>query len=599
MDKKGEHKHLITHKEFVRQKVLGINGLIQTDIDPRVTIERLTFVNDIDEVQNEKLKEYNIWYAGDSDELRNFYMRANIIDYNQNPIYNRNKRSYFWSVATTEGDIKTTHSGQPRNIVDTLTNVVGLPKIGVGAPDSVLKEIDDRLKEILDDNNFEYALMQKARPLTFVEGWGAWKINWDSEFRDTPILLYYRANSVDFIYKSGQLAAIIYRDYYQDEKAINYVLYETRRIEKRQTDTYGKVPCLVIEKELFRENGDSRVITPVEMKSLPQLKDVQPLVVVENFNRFLGYPNIYFEDSTGDCPGRSIFTGKIDLFDDEDQCHSQAANAVRRSTVHEYFNVQYLEKDEHTGMPKMPKDFDRKYIAYKGAKGGDGAVNGGGLPVQVTQPQINFEQYAVEERNILLNIIDGIMSPATLGIDIAKDQNADAQREKEKVTIFTRNTVMAEEKRALKAIANDLLCADELMHKGTLSCKKYDVYVQYEEFADASFEAKLETTLTGWQSGAMSDEMFIEYLYGNSISPEIRDRELKFMKDQRAASQQEMQQFDPAMFGDLGAENPYNDAMEKANIEDVQEDAGVPTLGEYDKIHDRDEMSDLEKSVKE
>lgn len=590
---------IYTHKEYIRQKCLGMNGLIQTDMDPQTREERLTFVNDISEIQRQKLREYNIWYAGDSDELLNFYTKENAIDYNSNPIYNRNKRTYFWSETSTESDVKRTHSGMPRNIVDTLVNIVGIPKIGVGDPDGVLKSVDKRLKEILEENNFNHLVAQKSRPMTFVEGWGGWKINWDTDFKDVPLLVYYRADSVDFIFRSeNQLCAIIYRDYYQDENGHNYVLYETRRLEKRDTLSFGRVPCLIIEKELFREEHADGVITPVELSSLPQLRDIEPRIIIENFNRFLGAPNIFFEDSTGDCPGRSIFTGKIDLFDDEDQCHSQAANAVRRSTVHEYFNVNYLEKDEHTGMPKMPKVFDRKYISYKGPKGGDGAVAGGGLPVQVTQPQIDFSQYGAEEQNILLNIINGIMSPATLGIDIAKKDNAEAAREKEKVTIFTRNTIIAEESRAFKTIANDLLCADQLMHEGHLTCKKYDVYVQYDEFADASFEAKLETTLTGFQSGAMSPEMFIEYLYGNTISPEIKERELKYIKEQQ---QQQMQDasMDTSMFGDMGEENPYNTAHEKVDISSTGEDLGVPELDDYMKIHSGSQKSDVEKMVED
>lgn len=555
-------KKNLTVKEYIRRKALGITGLIESGIDSRDRDERLTFVNNIDEVQKNKLKEYNVWYVGDSDELINFYTRASTIDYNTDPLYNRNKKSYFWAVSSTENDIKRTHSGMPRNIVDTLVNIVGTPKVGVGAPDSVLKEVDDRLREILDENDFNKQLIQKARPLTLVEGWGAWKINWDSDFSDVPILLYYRADAVDFIYRSGRLIAIVYKDYYQDEKGLNYILFETRRIEKRDTDA-GRVPCLIIEKDLFRVNGDSDVLTPISLGSLPQLKDVQAAICIENFNRFLGYPCIYYEDSTEDCYGRSIFTGKIDLFDDEDQCHSQAANAVRRSTVHEYFNTQYLERDSRTGMPIMPKDFDRKYISYKGPKGGDGAI-AGGTPVTVTQPNIEFTQYSMEEQNILLNIINGIMSPATLGIDIAKKDNAEAQREKEKVTIFTRNTLIGEEKKTIRAVAIDLLCADELMHHGKLTCKKYDVYCQYDEFADASFEAKLEAVLTGWQGGLVSDEMAIDYLYGDSVSKEIRDRELKFIQDQRASEQSAA--MDPGMFGELGAENEYNDEHEKVEV---------------------------------
>lgn len=576
----------ITVKEYVRRKALGLLGLIDSSIDPRVREERLTFVNDINEVQKDKLKEYNVWYAGDADELLNFYTRANVIDYNTDPLYNRNKKSYFWAVSSTELDIKRSHSGQPRNIVDTLVDVIGKPEIFIGTQG--LEKINDRLKAILEENNFDKLLLQKARPLTFVEGWGAWKINWDTAFSDNPILLYYRADAVDFIFRNGRLVAIIYKDYYQDEKGKNYLLFETRRIEKReiedeQTGLKNTVPCLIIEKELFKISGQSEVLQKMSLKDLPQLKDTKDSIIVTNFNSFLGCPNIIYEDNHDDVYGRSIFTGKIDLFDDLDQCHSQAANTVRRSTTVEYFNTQYLEKDEETGLPKMPKAFDRKYIAYKGGRTGDGTFDTSG-PVQAVQPRLDFTSYSLEEQNILVNILSGIMSPATLGIDVAKKDNAAAQREKEKVTIFTRNTVIYEETKIYKRLANDLLVAWELMHTGKITCKSYDVSVQYEEFADASFENKLETVLTGWQSGIMSDETALRYLHGDRLGKEMFDKELAWVKEQREKAEQPMggenifgsNPADQGAFGVLGAENPYNDAHEKADIESAAEDLGIP-----------------------
>ena len=537
----------ITVQEYIRKKALGILGLIDSEINPTTREERLTFVNDIQESVVNKLHEYNVWYTGDADELLNFYTRAIAIDYNSDPILNRNKKSYFWSVSSTEQDIKRTHSGQPRNIADTLVNIIGLPKVGVGVPNGPLKDIDSRLKVILDDNHFDKLLMQKARPLTLIEGWGAWKINWDKDLSDTPILLYYRAESVDFIFRSGRLVAIIYKDYYQDEKGHDYILFEIRRQEKGN---------LIIEKELFGMTPNTNVIKPMKLTDLKQLKDVKPKIQVSNYRGFLGYPCIVFDDNNNDCPGRSIFTGKIDLFDDLDQCLSQSANTVRRSTTIEYFDAMYLEKDENTGLPKMPHSFDRKYVSYKGARTGEGLIQGTG-PVTATQPKLDFAQYSTEATNILLQIIAGIMSPATLGIDIAKKDNAEAQREKEKVTIFTRNTVMAEEGKTIKTIANDLLCADELMHKGNITNHNYDVYVQYDEFADASFEKKLETVLMGWREGMISDRMAVDYLYGNTLTKDVKDREVKFMENQR--KQAEQSPFDQGDHGIEGAENEYNE----------------------------------------
>lgn len=544
----------IAVQDYIRKKALGILGLIETPIDPRVREERLTFVNNINEDIQNKLHEYNVWYTGDAEEILNYYSRAQVIDFNYDPIYTRNKKSYFWCVSAVEQDVKRTHSGQPRNIVDTLVNIVGVPRIGVGNPNGELREIDKRLRKILTDNHFSRLLTQQARPMTFVEGWGAWKINWDTGISDTPILLYYRADAVDFVYKSGRLIAIIYKDYFQDEKKRDYVLFEIRRLEKGN---------LYIEKELFRMNPNTDVIIPVPLKSLPQLKDVNAKIEITNFRSFLGYPCIIYEDSNGDTYGRSIFTGKLDMFDDLDQCLSQSANAVRRSTVLEYFDTMYLEKDDKTGIPKMPHSYDRKYIQFKGSRNGDG-VNSGSGPVQVTQPKIDFAQYSAEATNILLQIISGIMSPATLGIDIAKKDNAEAQREKEKVTIFTRNTVMESEGETLRRIANDLLCADEFMKKGSISCTEYDVYVQYDEFADSSFENKLSTVLEGWREGLISDDTAIEYLYGKTWSEDKKKKEVEWIKKNREdAAQSPLGQGD---FGELGAENPHNEELEKPEL---------------------------------
>jgi len=574
-------KQTLTHKEYIRLKTLGITGLIDSSIDPVVRANRYLFVNDISEVKKQRLEEYIIWYLGDSDRLKNFFTRANAINYNMDPLYNENKKSYFWAVSSTEHDIKRTHSGHPRNIVDTLVYIMTIPNI---TNDSDKTEtVNKNLQKILKVNNFKQQITQQSRPLTLVEGWGAWKINWDKRLSDYPILLYYRADRVDFIYQSNQLRAIIYKDFFQDADGKNYVLYETRRLgDYKDPDTGAVSTSLYIEKELYEITPADQLI-PCKLESLPQLKDIIPQIVIQNFKHFLGYPNIFYHDVSEEFYGRSIFTGKTDIFDDLDQCMSQGANAVRRSTVHEYFNTLYLETDPVTGLPIQPDAFDRKYIKYSGATGADGTA-AGSTPVQVVQPNINFQQYSDEERSLLMAAISGIMSPATLGIDIAKKDNADAQREKEKVTIFTRNNLLDEEEPVFEHICSDLLVAYELMNLKDgeqLKCTEYQINVQYPEFANDSWEKKLETIQTGWAGGIMSDEMALDMLYGDSISKETKDRELKFLKDQRAKAEQIPPEEDPAAqgeFGAMGAENAYNDQMEKARIEEAQQDLGIPEL---------------------
>ena len=574
-------KQTLTHKEYIRLKTLGITGLAESSIDPIVRANRYLFVNDINQVKKQRLEEYIIWYLGDSDRLKNFFTRENAIGYNLDPLYNENKKSYFWAVSSTEHDIKRTHSGHPRNIVDTLTAIMSIPNITNDLDDS--GTVDKNLHKILKVNNFKQQITQMSRPLTLVEGWGAWKINWDRKLSDYPILLYYRADRVDFIYQSNQLRAIIYKDFYQNVEGKNYVLYETRRLGD-YTDPTSKLTTtsLYIEKELYEITQSDQLI-PCKLESVPQLKDITPQIVIQNFKHFLGYPNIFYHDVSEEFYGRSIFTGKTDIFDDLDQCFSQGANTVRRSTVHEYFNTLYLETDPVTGLPIQPDAFDRKYIKYNGAQGADGTA-AGSTPVQVVQPQISFMQYSEEERNLLLQAISGIMSPATLGIDVAKKDNADAQREKEKVTIFTRKILLDEEQTVFEHICSDLLVAYELMNlkKGEqLHCREYNINVQYAEFANESFEKKLETVQTGWAGGLISDGMALDLLYGDSISKEKREKELKFLQEQRQKQEMIPPTEDPNAqggFGQMGAENPYNDQMEKAQIDEAKADLGIPDL---------------------
>ena len=50
---------------------------------------------------------------------------------------------------------------------------------------------DDVIQKIIEANDFVRKLTQEARPLTLVEGWGGWNINFDKEISDYPIFQFY------------------------------------------------------------------------------------------------------------------------------------------------------------------------------------------------------------------------------------------------------------------------------------------------------------------------------------------------------------------------------------------------------------------------
>ena len=518
----------MTLKEWFQKKVLSFLGLVKYESTPGD--DRLTFVNDEDTIIKTKLREYNAWYSGDSDELLNFYTRENTIGYNYEPWYDRNKRSYFWAISSTEEDIKRTHSGQARNIVDTLVAVVNKPDVQ-GGPASLKTDnkINDHIDHIIKENDFWKIYTQMQMPLTFVEGWGCYKINWDLDISDYPIIVYYKAEQVDFIYKSNRIVGIVFKDYYTDAKNKKYLLTETRSLRSKRLEDGSVQRNLHIVKEAFELAGEDDVVKPIKMSEVDQFRDMDEEIVIEDFNRLLAQPCVFYEDTNTPCYGRSIFTGKIDLFDDLDQCLSQSSNAVRRSTPVEYFDTNFLERDKKTGLPVQPKVYDRKFTFIAGTKGADG--ESGGKAVETTQPNLDFKKYSEQAIDILTQIVTGIMSPATLGIDISKRDNAEAQREKEKVTIFTRNMIIDTETDILKSLFSQALCAYECMHTGKITKKEYDMSINFSEFADDSFENKLTVLGDALSKKNLSPKMYMSRLYGHSLSESDYTAELTYLEE--------------------------------------------------------------------
>ena len=319
----------------------------------------------------------------------------------------------------------------------------------------------------------------------------------------------------------------MFKDYYTDGENKKYLLTETRVLKY---DREAMCRYLEITKELFKVSGDELV--PLEdFSAVPELAGCDKSYRIDNISCLLAEPCILYKDTSGTgAYGRSIFTGKIDLFDDLDQCLSQNSNAIRRSTVTEYYNSDYLERDEETGMPKQPKAYDRKYVIYKGQTDANGASNSKD-PVQVTQPNINFTQYTDNAIQILVQICNGILSPATLGIDIAKKDNAEAQREKEKVTIFTRNTIIDGETEILRSLCEQLLIAYQLMHTGKATVQEYSISIKFSEFADDSYENKLKVLGQAFDAENISEKMYMEKLYGDTLSEEEFEEEFAWLKE--------------------------------------------------------------------
>lgn len=527
--------------EKIKDRIIKFLGVQKLNDNPNS--ERYNFISSEDVVIKQHLNEYKIWYIGDSDELLNFYTNREITGNAENPIYNRNKTEYFWGINPEEFHVKRVHSGVPNAIVSTLSNAIGDPIIT--AKDEYQKTIDD----ILEDNTFKVMLNQQQRPLTLVEGWGAYKVSFDKSISKFPIIEYYEADDVDFVIKKGVCVGIIYKDYYKYQSK-DYLLLETRSINNGDSK---------IEYELFRLDK-SNSLEKVPLNTIPELSGLDENgKILEGYKKILGVPSKYFFDPLNKKYGRSIFAGKIDLFDDLDQSLSQRSKTCKVSTPREYFPVDAMERDSN-GNPIFPKVYDRQFIKSVSYPNGDGETNG---TIQTTQPQLNFDQYSNEQRAILDMILTGVLSPASLGIDIAKKDNADAQREKEKVTIQTRNNVIAMENKIIKELITICLDIKEYIDTGKITIgTDYGISVKYNEFANPSFESLSQVLTPMFTQGAISTEMYVDKLYGDSLSAEEKQKEIEWLNKKQ--SEDNLQESDFELGGEEDEANARKDLRGKA-----------------------------------
>lgn len=498
----------MTIKDWLRNKMLKFLGLEKMLSNPND--KRLTFISDDEAIKTNEIKANRVWYLGSGDELLNFYTEQQVSGLNDNSIYNRNKRNYFWGLSADECDIKRIHSGIPNAIISTLSNVIGMP------------EIHDEFnvwEKIARENDFENKLTQQARPLTMAEGYGAWKVNFNKDLSKYPLIEFYEAEYVEYIYKCGILIGIIFKSFYKKGNK-DYVLFETR---------YRSNGNSYIEFDLF-ELKKSNEIEKVDFDSVDELKDFDGKTkVIENFDKILAVPSRYFYDPQNPKYGRSIYSGKLDLFDMLDEILSQASQTNRVSTPVEYYDPDVLERGKN-GAVGMPNVYNRQFIKKASIPDGDGNVNS---DIVTTQPDLNFDKYGGLAKTVLDYILTGVLSPATMGIDVAKKDNADAQREKEKVTIQTRNNVISQETNQLRQLVELCLSLLEYMETEDITLVEHNIDIKYNEFATPTFENQIQVLGSAWGNGQLSTEKYVNLLWTDKLSEEEKQKEIEWLDGNR------------------------------------------------------------------
>lgn len=195
--------------------------------------------------------------------------------------------------------------------------------------------------------------------------------------------------------------------------------------------------------------------------------------------------------------------------------------------------------------------------------------------VQTDQPVIPHDSYLASYVTALDLCLQGIISPSTLGIDTKKLDNAEAQREKEKTTLYTRNAIVEAMQETLPKVVSAAVNAYNILIRQPVEEVKVDI--PFGEYANPSFESQVETMAKARPGVAlMSVEAQVEELYGDSRDEQWKQEEIARLKAEQGIAEVEEPGVNMAAgifdVGLGGGENAGQD-----NEPDVQnEPGGVP-----------------------
>lgn len=207
-------------------------------------------------------------------------------------------------------------------------------------------------------------------------------------------------------------------------------------------------------------------------------------------------------------------------------------DALRKARSKEYIPENMLPRNPHNGEVLKPNAFDNAYIRH------DSPMVEGKLPViDLIQPAIPTESYLGTYTTALDLCLQGVISPSTLGIDVKKLDNAEAQREKEKATLYTRNKIVDALQDTIPQLVEATLKAYAIWNKQMPKAVKVDV--PFGEYANPSFESQVETVSKARTGQIMSIEASVEELYGDSRDDQWKAEEVARLKAEQGIQDME------------------------------------------------------------
>ena len=435
-----------------------------------------------------------IWYRGDASELDQLFKALA-----EDAVCN----ARFWAAAPQDESIRKAHSGLPGIMVDTFVALVAadLDDIDFDGDEQAKGEWEQIAKE-----NKLPELISNAIAETLVTGDGAFKLNIDTNISSSPILEYWGADSVEYVYSHGRVQEIHFLSAVGERGRILKEIYKPGDITYKLMQNDHELPL------------DAEESTA----------DLQPVEFNGDF--MLAVPMRFWPSSRWRGRGQSIYDRKNDAFDAHDEVISQWLDAVRSGRVQKYIPESLIPKDPKTGALQKPNSFGSHFVAIETSNKENAQDE-----IKTIQPEIRYEAFLASYTATLNMCLQGIMSPATLGIDVGKMSSAEAQREKKDVTGITRNAITSALEEALPKVAQIALAAQDILSGGTAGT--YNATVTFGEYGAPDFDSRVQTVGSAAGSGVMSIEAQVDELWGSSKDDEWKKQEVARIRYERGITE--------------------------------------------------------------
>ncbi|WP_050698030.1 hypothetical protein [Anaeromassilibacillus senegalensis] len=417
-----------------------------------------------------------IWYRGEAAELEQLYKQLGAQD--------STNASRFWAAVPANAmKLRKIHSGLPAILVDTLAYLVKSDMDDVAFKDNCGEA---EWKAITEELDFQDTVGQGvAGALKAADG--AWKISIDITVSQYPIVEFYEADRVEYIQSRGRVIGVKFWSDHSD----GYKVY-------RLCEEYGKG---YVSYALY--DGTSEV----PLDRIPELAELKPVAFDGDF--MMAVPFKVFESAKFPGRGKALYESKLDSFDALDEVISQWWDAMRAGRVKKYIPRDLLPVDPKTGNLLPLNDFGSEYITTESLTDENGVSR-----IDTIQPEIRYEAFLSSYTAALDMCLQGVVSPATLGIDVGKMSSAEAQREKKDVTGYTRNTITGVLEKVLPQLVSTILMVNDLMQGRAPG--NYEPSVGFGEYGAPSFDSRVETVNRAAAANTMSIETQVDELWGNS-----------------------------------------------------------------------------------